>query len=149
MIGCGRQLFVRRRAAASAAPGFRTAAAAASSVATAGLLTATATFGLLTSAAAETCAAAVGLLVAAAALGLLNAATVFDLHASEEAIFIAEAAFGLSVVGIDTPGLPAVLTVPGLFSNLLVTRRSINRIVAVSRASIRMWVAIIAAVGQL
>jgi hypothetical protein len=176
MIGRGRQLFVCRRAAASAAPGFRTGAAAASSVAilTAaatfglltdaaadtcavahGLLTAAATFGLLTNAAADTCAASLGLLataagpglfVAAAALGMLNAAAVFDLHASVVAIFIAEAAFDLSAVDIGLPGLPAVLTVPGLVSNLLATRRSINRMVAVSRTSIRMWVAIVAAV---
>ncbi len=171
MIGRGRQLFVCRRAA-SAAPGFRISAAVA-----AGHLTSVATFGLLTSAAAETCAAAasslapaaclltaaaafslltdtcaaaLGLIAAAAALGLSNAAAaVFDLDASVVAIFIAEAAFGLSAVDIGPPGLPAVLTVPGLFSNLLLSRRSINRMVAVSRASIRMWVAIITAVGQL
>ncbi len=168
MIGRGRQLFVCRRAAASAAPGFRTGAAAASRVATAdGLLTAAATsgllanaaadtcaaaFGLLTGASAETCAAALGLLAAASALGPLNAAAaVFDLHTSVVAIFIAEAAFGLSAITIGTPCLRAVMTVPGLISNLLVaTRRSINRmVVAVSRTSIRMWVAIVAAVGQL
>ncbi len=120
-----------------------TCAAAVSSVATAAcLLAAVATSGLLTNAAADTCAAALGLL--AAALGQLNAAAVFDLHAPVVAIFIAEAAFGLSAIGL--PGLPAVLTVPGLVSNLLLTRRSINRMVAVS---IRMWVAIVAAVGQL
>ncbi len=166
MIGRGRQLFVRCRATASAAPGFRTGAAAASSVATAeNLLTAAATSGLLTNAAAATCAAALGLITdaaadtfaatlgllaaaaantCAAALSLLNAAAaVFDLHASVVAIFIAEAAFGLSAITIVTPGLPAVLTVPGLFSNLMLTRRSINRMVAVS---ISMWVAIVAAV---
>ncbi len=104
MVGRGRQLFVCRRAAASAAPGFRTGAAAATCVATAaGHLTSAATFGLL---AADT---------SAAALDMLNAAAVFDLHASVVAIFIAAAAFGLSAITIGTLGLPAVLTVSGLF----------------------------------